>query len=147
MVKYKKRPRGDPMLGLTTKTDAIELLKEDHKKVKDLFEQFEKADGKAQKKSVADMALRELNLHAAVEEEIFYPAVRPDLEEEIMNEADEEHHVAKVLIAELEGMDGGESHYEAKFLVLAENVKHHIKEEEGEMLPEAKKTDVDFEAL
>ncbi len=64
-----------------------------------------------------------------------------------MEEADEEHHVAKVLIAELKGMNGTESHYDAKFTVLAENVRHHIKEEEGEMLPKAQKTRIDFTAL
>src|SRR4051794_32877346 len=64
-----------------------------------------------------------------------------------MNEADEEHHVAKLLIAELDAMDGSESHFDAKFHVLAENVRHHIEEEEGEMLPKARKAKLDFEAL
>ena len=64
-----------------------------------------------------------------------------------MNEADEEHHVAKLLIAELDAMDGSESHFDAKFKVLAENVRHHIEEEEGEMLPKAQKVKLDFEAL
>ena len=64
-----------------------------------------------------------------------------------MNEADEEHHVAKLLIAELDRMDGSESHFDAKFMVLAENVRHHIKEEENEMLPKAEKVKVDFDAL
>jgi hypothetical protein len=64
-----------------------------------------------------------------------------------MNEADEEHHVAKVLIAELEEMDGRKSHYDAKFTVLAENVRHHIKEEESEVFPKAKDANIDFEAL
>ena len=64
-----------------------------------------------------------------------------------MNEADEEHHVAKLLIAELDAMDGSESHFDAKFNVLAENVRHHIEEEEGEMLPKAKKVKLDFGAL
>ena len=64
-----------------------------------------------------------------------------------MEEADEEHHVAKVLIAELEAMDGTESHYDAKFMVLAENVRHHIKEEEKEMLPKAQKAHLDLDAL
>ncbi len=64
-----------------------------------------------------------------------------------MNEADEEHHVAKLLIAELDAMDGSESHFDAKFQVLAENVRHHIKEEEDEMLPKAQGVKVDFEAL
>jgi hypothetical protein len=64
-----------------------------------------------------------------------------------MNEADEEHHVAKVLIAELEDMDGRGDHYDAKFTVLAENVRHHIKEEESEMLPKAQGLDIDFGKL
>ena len=64
-----------------------------------------------------------------------------------MNEADEEHHVAKVLIAELEEMDGHEDHYDAKFTVLAENVRHHIKEEENEVFPKANDAAIDFEAL
>jgi hypothetical protein len=92
-------------------------------------------------------ALAELKVHAAVEEEIFYPAVRARVGKEVMNEADEEHHVAKLLIAELDIMDGSESHFDAKFTVLAENVRHHIKEEENEMLPKAQAVKLDFESL
>ena len=73
--------------------------------------------------------------------------MRKPIGKEIMNEADEEHHVAKLLIAELDVMDGSESHFDAKFHVLAENVRHHIKEEEDEMLPKAKGVKIDFEAL
>ena len=65
----------------------------------------------------------------------------------MMNEADEEHHVAKILIAELESMNGSEDHYDAKFTVLSENVRHHIKEEESEMLPKAKALKIDFDDL
>jgi hypothetical protein len=86
-------------------------------------------------------------VYAAIEEELFYPAVRKPVGKEIMNEADEEHHVAKLLIAELDAMDGSESHFDAKFMVLAENVRHHIKEGEDEMLPKAQGVKVDFEAL
>ena len=79
---------------------------------------------------------------------MFYPAVRQETDDEdIMHEADEEHHVAKLLIAELENMTGDEEHWEAKFMVLAEAVRHHIKEEEGEMFPKARKTNIDFVAL
>ena len=92
-------------------------------------------------------ALTELKVHAAVEEEIFYPAVRAKVGKEVMDEADEEHHVAKLLIAELDAMGGSESHFDAKFMVLAENVRHHIKEEEDEMLPKARQAKVDFDAL
>src|SRR5437868_6748771 len=127
--------------------DAISQLKEDHDKVKSLFDEFEKANGRAAKRSIARQAIAELKIHAALEEEIFYPAVRAQLETQVMNEADEEHHVAKVLIAELEKMDGRGDHYDAKFVVLAENVRHHIKEEEGEMLPEARRLEIDFEEL
>ena len=88
----------------------------------------------------------ELKIHAMIEEEIFYPAVRRQLSEDVMNEADEEHHVARVLIAELDRDGRGNDHREAKFTVLAESVRHHIREEEGEMLPKAKSLDLDFEA-
>ncbi len=131
----------------TESDDAISQLKQDHDKVKDLFEKFENAEGGAAKKSIAKKALAELKIHAALEEEIFYPTVRKYIESDIMNEADEEHHVAKVLIAELEKMDGKGDHFEAKFTVLAENVRHHIKEEESEMLPEARRLGIDYDEL
>ena len=129
--------------------NAITSLKADHTSVKSLFDQFEKATDRATKMTVVSEALEELSIHATLEEEIFYPAVREAIDDEdgVMNEADEEHHVAKILIAELEEMDGTESHYDAKFTVLAENVRHHIKEEEEEMLPRAQKTKIDFDAL
>jgi hemerythrin superfamily protein len=123
-------------------TNALDLLRQDHIKVKELFTAFEQTDDEATKKGIVDAALLELEVHAQLEEETFYPAVRDRVQgdeenEELMDEADEEHHVAKVLIAELMEMDAGDSHYDAKFKVLAENVKHHIEEEEGEMFPAA----------
>ncbi|MBX9678360.1 MAG: hemerythrin domain-containing protein [Gemmataceae bacterium] len=130
-----------------TLNPAAALLKEDHDRVKELFDQFESAKSPAKKLKIVRQALEELKVHAAIEEEIFYPAVRKPVGKEIMNEADEEHHVAKLLIAELDTMDGSESHFDAKFLVLSENVRHHIDEEESEMLPKANKVKVDFEAL
>jgi len=130
-------------------TNAITILKEDHEKVKDLFDKFEETNGSATKAKIVSEALTELKVHATVEEELFYPAVRQQIEDEdgLMDEADEEHHVAKVLIAELEKMTGDEEHWEAKFKVLAESVRHHIKEEEGKMFKEAKKTEIDFDVL
>ena len=129
--------------------NAITSLKADHQKVKGLFDEFEKTDDRATKMTIVSEALEELSLHAILEEEIFYPAVREAIDDEdgVMNEADEEHHVAKILIAELDEMEGTESHYDAKFTVLAENVRHHIKEEEEDMLPKAQKTEIDFDAL
>jgi len=130
--------------------DAFAIIKDDHKKVKALFDEFEDSDDKEEKLKIAKEAIKELKMHAVMEEELFYPAVREELDEDeqdMMEEADEEHHVAKVLIAELDKMTGKEDHYEAKFTVLSENIRHHIKEEEGDMLPEAKKTDIDFKVL
>jgi hypothetical protein len=128
--------------------DAIYILKHDHDTVKDLFEQFEDAEDLRTKKRIAAKAIEELKIHAVIEEEIFYPAIRSqDVETDLMNEADEEHHVAKLLIAELDEMDGSEEHWEAKFTVLAENIRHHIREEEGEMFPQARHTEVDMEFI
>jgi len=122
--------------------NALELLRQDHTKVKELFTEFEQTDDEATKKGIVDTALLELEVHAQLEEETFYPAVRDRVKgdeenEELMDEADEEHHVAKVLIAELMDMEASDSHYDAKFKVLAESVKHHIEEEEDEMFPAA----------
>jgi hypothetical protein len=126
---------------------AISILKNDHDTVKDLFDRFEKADSSAAKEKIIAQAVEELKIHAVLEEEIFYPAVRKHVGSEIMNEADEEHHVARVLIAELDRDGAREDHRHAKFTVLSESVRHHIKEEEGEMLPKAKDLKMDFEAL
>lgn len=124
---------------------AIAILKKDHDKVKELFDGFEKAETPAAREKIISQAVTELKIHALLEEEIFYPAVRGHVGGKVMNEADEEHHVAKVLIAELDA--GKSDHRDAKFTVLAESVRHHIKEEENEMLPKAKAMSLDFEAL
>ena len=123
--------------------DAVKLLKDDHKKVKDLFRQFEKARSADRKKQIAEEAMHELEVHAEVEEEIFYPAAKAKADKEgkeLVAEAVEEHHVVKMLIGEIQGMPEMNEQYEAKFTVLIENVEHHIEEEEKEMLPDAKKT-------
>lgn len=135
------------MLEFLTPNPATALLKEDHRRVRALFDEFEAAKSRPAKLKIVRAALTELKVHAAIEEELFYPAVRKPVGKEVMNEADEEHHVAKLLIAELDAMDGTESHFDAKFTVLAENVRHHIKEEENEMLPKARAVKLDFEAL
>jgi len=125
---------------------AIAILKKDHDTVKALFDDFEKAENKATREKIIGQAVTALKIHAVVEEEIFYPAVGAHVGSQVMNEADEEHHVARVLIAELDrGVDNG--HRDAKFTVLAESVRHHIREEESEMLPKAKALAIDFEAL
>ena len=135
------------MFSFLTSNPAVSILKEDHDRVQELLDQFEKAKSRSAILKIVRAALTELKVHAAIEEELFYPAVRKSLGKDIMNEADEEHHVAKLLIAELDVMDGSESHFDAKFHVLSENVRHHIKEEESEMLSKAKGVKLDFEAL
>jgi len=126
---------------------AIALIIKDHETVKDLFDDFEKADTSAVKKRIVDQALAELKMHDIVEKELFYPVVRQHAGKEIMNEADEEHHLVRVLIAELDNMPNQNDHRDAKFTVLAENVRHHIREEEGQILPKARELDIDFERL
>ncbi len=128
--------------------EAVEMLREDHKKVKGLFEEFEKAEEDDEKQRIVRTTLNELTIHAALEEEIFYPAVRELIEDDDqMDEALEEHHVAKLIIAELQDMKPGDEHFDAKFKVLAESVKHHIEEEESEILPKAEEMELDQEAL
>lgn len=128
--------------------NAISILKDDHDKVQDIFEQFEESENRAEKKKLVAKALEELKIHATIEEEIFYPAVRAKMDDkDLMNEANEEHHVAKLLVAELDNMKGNEEHYDAKFIVLAENIRHHIREEEGEMFPKVRALGLDLEAI
>jgi hypothetical protein len=131
----------------SSNTNAIDLLKADHDTVKELFDEFKKSENAQHRKKIVKQALTELKIHAALEEEIFYPAVRAHVGKDLMNEADEEHHVAKLLVAELDDMHGRGDHYNAKFTVLAESVRHHIKEEENEMLPKAQELKMDFDKL
>jgi hypothetical protein len=144
-----KRPTGENMLEklLLPEKHAIAILIKDHDKVKDLFDRFEKTDERAEREKIIAEALTDLKIHAVIEEEIFYPAVRRHMDKDLMNEADEEHHVARVLIAELDRRGQPDDHRYAKFTVLAESVRHHIKEEEGEMLPKTKGLEIDFEDL
>ena len=134
----------------TEKNDAIALLTEDHKKVKDLFEKFEKLSdrSKVNKKKIADQICLELTVHTQVEEEIFYPAVRePIKDDDLMDEAMVEHASAKDLIAQISDMDPGDDLYDAKVKVLSEQIEHHVEEEEGEMFPKVRKAKVDLVAL
>jgi hemerythrin superfamily protein len=133
----------------TSTPDAIELLTSDHKSVKALFQAFEKIKGdegvEDEKSELVQRICAELTVHATIEEEIFYPAVREGIDDEdLMDEADVEHANAKDLIAQLESANPGDDHYDAKVTVLGEMIDHHVKEEEGEMFPKARKAiDVD----
>lgn len=126
---------------------ALALLKKDHDTVKYLFDRFEKAQDRDAKRKIVEEALIELKLLAALEEQIFYPAIRTPVGIDIMNEAYQKHRAVKVLIAELECMDGREDHYDAKLTVLAEYVRHHIWAEENDVFPKAREASIDFEAL
>jgi hemerythrin superfamily protein len=112
--------------------DAIVMLREDHAAVEKLFKKFEAGD-----LAVVPRICDELELHAEIEEEVFYPSVRAevdDQDDEVL-EAVEEHHVVKLLVSELRALDPSDETYKAKATVLMENVRHHIEEEEGEMFP------------
>ena len=134
--------------------DAIKLLMQDHKDVKALFKQYDKlatADGKDdEKEQLAQQICTMLIAHTTVEEELFYPAARDVLGEDadLVDEADVEHASAKELIGQLQASKPGEDdHYDAKVKVLGEYIDHHVKEEEGEMFPKIKKTDLDLASL
>ena len=131
--------------------DAIALLTSDHREVKDLFEQYDKLGDKAnsKKKTIADEICLSLTLHAMVEEEIFYPAVREAAKDadDLMDEAEVEHASAKHLIAQIQEMDPEDDLYDAKVKVLGELIEHHVTEEEKEMFPKAKKAGLDLQAL
>jgi hemerythrin superfamily protein len=123
--------------------DAVSLIEQDHRAVEDLFKQFETAGPQAYK-TKDDLVLQitqELQAHATVEEEIFYPAVEAMAAEqgrELVQEAVEEHQQVKQLLAELERMTAEDGGFDDKVLTLIENVRHHVEEEESEMLPQAR---------
>ena len=127
--------------------NAITLLRADHQKVTDLFENFEKSRATAKKKVIAQEICKELTVHATIEEEIFYPAAKAALDDtEMVPEALVEHDGVKKLIAEIEGSAEGEM-FEARVKVLSELIKHHVKEEQNELFPAVKKTTLDLTEL
>ena len=131
--------------------DAIALLTQDHKTVQQLFKDFEKGKEQFDDETKAELvrtACQELTIHAQLEEELFYPALREAMEEhELLDEAQVEHTAAKQLVGELERMGPQDELYDAKFTVLGEYVNHHIKEEQGEIFKEAKKAKIDLVEL
>ncbi|HYD57650.1 MAG TPA: hemerythrin domain-containing protein [Burkholderiales bacterium] len=130
--------------------EAIKMLKEDHDRVEKSFKEFEKLDREDSETAhqLAMTVCEELKVHTTLEEEIFYPAIREAIEDDdLMNEAAVEHETAKMLIEQLENMPADDPNFHATFTVLGEYVLHHVKEEEGEMFPAAKKADLDFEDL
>jgi hypothetical protein len=135
----------------STPTDAIALLKADHRKVEHLFAQYEKTKAASRKKDLAFKICLELSIHAKIEEDVFYPGCREDgVDEDLMDEAYVEHDGAKVLIAEINAGSPEDHYYDAKVKVLSEMIKHHVKEEEkkqGNMFSKAKQAGVDMKLL
>jgi hemerythrin superfamily protein len=128
--------------------NATQLIRQDHKKVEGLFKKFEQAKSMGTKRRIAEQAMAEIELHAKLEEEIFYPAVKKETgDQEMVNEAKEEHQTVKNLIREIRRMNGEDEAFEAKFSELMDNVKHHVEEEQGEMLPKAEESELDLSAL
>jgi hemerythrin superfamily protein len=128
---------------------AIQMLKQDHRAVEDLYEEFEQTKRASDKRDIARQICMELTIHTMIEEEIFYPGVKDAIDEEIYGEAHVEHDGAKVLIAEIMAADPSDEFYDARVKVLSEQIKHHVKEEEQPdgMFAQAKKGDVDFDDI
>jgi hypothetical protein len=132
-------------------TDAIMLLRADHDEVKDLFDKFEGTEDSERKRRIAEKICDELKIHTLIEEEIFYPAFRGKLEDDMLDEAVVEHDGAKLLINDImRGIGSDETVYEAKVKVLSEQIDHHVEEEEMPhegMFAKCRETDVDLKAL
>ena len=123
--------------------DAVSLIKADHRKVEQLFRDFEEAGDRAYKtkQQLVEQIIRELEVHATVEEMALYPAIREAVEkgdvDDMVLESLEEHHIVKWVLSELEKMTPDHERFDAKVTVLMENVRHHVEEEESELLPQS----------
>jgi hemerythrin superfamily protein len=150
--KSTSRSAATPSKSASRGTDAIALLKADHAQVKQYFKDYEKlvkaeASGD-EKQALAEQICTMLTVHATIEEEIFYPAAREVLDDEaLVDEADIEHASAKELIAQIQGMDPSQDHYDARVKVLGEYIDHHVKEEQDELFPKVKKAGLDAKAV
>lgn len=132
--------------------DAVSLLSADHAEVRQLFEDYRQLveeDGDLEeKRELAEQICVALTVHADIEEEIFYPAMRESIDDDLLlDEAEVEHASAKDLIAQIQAMDPDDALYDAKILVLGEYVEHHVEEEESEIFPAAEKSGIDLEML
>jgi hypothetical protein len=133
--------RRDPM--------AVQLLKKDHREVEHMFDEYEQLEKDAEKLELFQKIALSLKVHTAIEEEIFYPEERGEVEDDMLDEAYVEHGSAKKMIAEIESMEPGDEFYDAKVKVLGEYVKHHVKEEEqpGGIFAQAKKGEEDLDEM
>lgn len=131
-------------------SNAIELLKHDHREVESMFKQFDAEDASRSKAEMAQHICLSLIVHSEIEEELFYPAAKRALEDEgrdLIAEAKVEHMSLKRLIDDISGSSPGDELFEARMTVLKEYVKHHVHEEEHELMPQVKRADIDLEAL
>jgi hypothetical protein len=128
---------------------AISLLKKDHREVEGWFDEYEQLEADAEKLALFKKIALALKVHTQIEEEIFYPAERGEVEDDLLDEAYVEHDGAKKLIAEIEAMTPSEEYYDAKVKVLGEYIRHHVREEEqpGGLFAQAKKGDEDLDAM
>jgi len=138
--------------GSDNPTNAIDLLKSDHDEVEKLFDQYEDAREESNaelKGQIVAMLCKALTVHAQIEEELFYPAVHKDIDDvsDLVDEATVEHHMVRMLVEELESAAPDDLLYDAKVKVLSEYVKHHVREEEGELFPLARRSEIDLDAL
>jgi hemerythrin superfamily protein len=134
------------------RTNALALLRTDHSEVAALFSKYEKGKeklGTTQKAALATQICQMLTVHAQIEEEIFYPACRETVEdaEDLLAEAEVEHQSLKELIAKIEAEEPGSERYDAEMTVLGEYVKHHVKEEQGELFPKVRQSEIDLAEL
>jgi hemerythrin superfamily protein len=137
---------------MSSRQDAVDLLKADHEQVKGLFEAFEslreRQASDVEKSAVAEQICLSLNVHAQIEEEIFYPAVRPAIDDDaLLDEAEVEHASVRALIAEISTMAPSDLLHDAKLSVLGQAVDRHAKQEQGGMFPKVRKTNIDLMAL
>jgi hypothetical protein len=128
---------------------AVQLLKKDHREVEHMFDEYEQLEKDAEKLELFQKIALSLKVHTAIEEEIFYPEERGEVEDDMLDEAYVEHGSAKKMIAEIESMEPGDEFYDAKVKVLGEYVKHHVKEEEqpGGIFAQAKKGEEDLDEM
>ena len=143
--------RATPIRSTDSPQDAVALLKSDHRQVEDLFSKFEAADDD-ELGTIAQRVCQLLTVHAQIEEELLYPAAKEAFEDdeentELVLEAAIEHSTAKDLIAKIEAMTPDEEDYKATVKVLSEYIKHHVKEEEKELFPQLRQTEVDLKEL
>jgi hemerythrin superfamily protein len=132
----------------SSKTDAIAVLKADHREVEAWFDDYEDLKDDGKKAALAAKICLALKVHTRIEEEIFYPQARAATKDnDLLDEAKVEHAGAKELIAQIEASSPGDDLYDAKIKVLGEQIKHHVKEEESELFPEVRETKMDLEAI